>query len=157
MYKGAPFPFICDAPTQSRTASTLLSQSVLKKKKSRSSSRSHDAVCLFFLFNIFHYFLIRLKTVPTNGFIRLSNIHRFVWSVWSEPDVLPYAFDTSEAWVFCRGCQIRNPLEDSTDKRFYSLVEYTPFRLVGMERTRRFALRFRYFGSVGILSRLSNP
>ena len=47
--------------------------------------------------------VIRLKTVPTNGFIRLSNIHRFVWSVWSEPDVLPYAFDTSEAWVFCRG------------------------------------------------------
>ena len=40
-----------------------------------------------------------------------------------------YAFDTSEAWVFCRGCQIRNPLEDSTDKRFYSLAEYTPFRL----------------------------
>ena len=74
MYKGAPFPFICDAPTQSRTASTLLSQSVLKKKKSRSSSRSHDAVCLFFLFNIFHYFLIRLKRVPTKGFICSSNI-----------------------------------------------------------------------------------
>ena len=55
--------------------------------------------------------------------------------------------------IFCRGCQIRNPLEDSTDKRFYSLAEYTPFRLVGIERTRRFALRFRYFGSVGILSR----
>ena len=97
--------------------------------------------------------VIRLKTVPTNGFIRLPNIYRFVWSVWSEPDILPYAFDTSEAWVFCRGCQIRNPLEDSTDKRFYSLAEYIPFRLVGMERTRHFALRFRYFGSVGILSR----
>ena len=32
-----------------------------------------------------------------------ANIYPFVWSVWSEPDVLPYAFDTSEAWVFCRG------------------------------------------------------
>ena len=49
------------------------------------------------------YFIYPIKTVPTNGFIRLPNIYRFVWSVWSEPDILPYAFDTSEAWVFCRG------------------------------------------------------
>ena len=31
-------------------------------------------LCLFFLFNIFHYFLIRLKRVPTKGFICSSNI-----------------------------------------------------------------------------------
>ena len=48
------------------------------------------------------------------------------------------------------------PLYDSTDKRFYSLAEYTPFRLVGIERTRHFALRFRYLGSVDILSRWAN-
>ena len=36
-----------------------------------------------------------------------ANIYPFVWSVWSEPDVLPYAFDTSEARVFCRGERTR--------------------------------------------------
>ena len=36
---------------------------------------------------------IRLKTVPTKGYI--FNIHPFVWSVWSEADLLLYAFDTS--------------------------------------------------------------
>ena len=51
--------------------------------------------------------VIRLKIVPTNGYICLANIYRFVWSVWSEPDILPYAFDTSEAWVFCRGERTR--------------------------------------------------
>ena len=88
----------------------------------------------------------------TNLCGRTNYVKRRAFAVRS-PRQNTHAFDTSEAWVFCRGCQIRNPLEDSTDKRFYSLVEYTPFRLVGIERTRHFALRFRYFGSVGILSR----
>ena len=89
----------------------------------------------FYFFNIFHYFLICLIQYRQRVIFASANIYPFVWSVWSEPDILPYAFDTSEAWVFCRGCQIRNPLEDSTDKRFYSLVEYTPFRWYGANPT----------------------
>ena len=68
-------------------------------------------------------FIYPIKIVPTNGFIRLSNIHRFVWSVWSEPDVLPYAFDTSEAWVFCRG--ERTVTERNCLKKFAKARRYT--------------------------------
>ena len=43
---------------------------------------------------------IVIKTVPTKGYILIINIYPFVWSVWSEPDILGSMYKNLCAYAY---------------------------------------------------------